>query len=1331
MIIGLAMLGLSGCDTGQRNLSQGTTVVPVNCTGGVPVLLSGTFEACPGDSISLEVLNPGATVADNIPFFRATGANPIEIAGVTVDLIMLGNHPIFECPYGRIEVVVPTGARDGTIRLIVAAADGTQTDAGIVNYIGCPEIVGYVVGASGTFLLDAVGVQSPTTFFVYGYNFSSVTSATVTHPGPAGQPVVFAGLAATGAVIPGLAGGMDAVEVDIDPIAQAALIAPAFFYYLKLELVASGGATTQTSNAVEVAVRGVFGPGDNEDMPGTITGLILPTGIRSGIIEIKFNLTSMPANARYDLGPEVLGTRLVPRWTNSLGQSGPCTPIGESGLKMLSGVEEQQSAYPALIGGGASQVFRWDAAKDIFPATPGNAPQPEWVILTLRPGNDLPDVTTNASGEWETGRLVILNQDDDVPFGDGQLIETFGSKAFQDLTAPSTASWNESQPGNLVGSPIGGGVPPWGNGTDDVVLQSDHVYEFNTDSGDISDLTDLVPLFVSNPGSSIGEYHFRSFLMPAGLSTEGATPNLSFFGTRPFVLRISGDGNPDTLVCQINATMHFDGANGTPGVTATGAPGVGGLGGLGGGDGGDGGAVVIAGTSVMTNTPAGNGGNNGGFGGTNITFRLDSGTSGPKSGAGGGGGCATRGEDGFVNFAATTIQAPGAKGGPARGDSSIRTAIAGSGGGGGGGGAFRGSTTGMLINRGGGGGGGGGGAFELVARGSVAIGGEITVNGGNGGQGSAGTGGPAGGGSGGTIRVSATGDIAMSEDIVLEALPGIGFTDSPTYIGGDGALGRIRLEANGSINFPSQADFTDVQPAMGTPGVSSGQCSPLAIDAGTGVDGALNLAGLSGIVTIDTSTGRVLSPTGGLLLQNASGDGEFHLSTLNVPVGVTLRGFASDFVAANNPLILRVQDEATIAGIIDVSGFDGGVADVLTTPATPTGGLGGVGGPAGGRGGAGGFANSATDFADGGFGGLEILPAELVDLDPPFDAPGGGGLPIGFALAIPAIGGESVTTATTLHAGKGGGGGYAVVGRAGSSALASADDGAGGTVYGSLLFVSPLDGSPLQVGGGGGAGGGGNVNPAAGVLYSHAPGTGGGGGGGFLQVAVGERLTITAAAQLLARGGNAFRGPANGGNAGAGAGGGIHVQCGGFMLVEVGGPVVDVRGGDANRTDFPPGTGYVTSASPDSGTTTAAGDGGSGRIRFETPLGFVMAGDLAINPPPSLGNFRRGDMFESTARSLSYQVLAGGVARRSGALFDAPLIATAAPLPAGTDILLLLQGGPESEADPGRPADFVPAVDDVTLLNGAEFVRMTWFLYSNSTTFQVPIVDIVTVDFGY
>lgn len=1297
LVLGVVQaVGLTGCNTGRRNDGVTASTGPaIDCTDGTPFLLNvSTNEACAGATITLNGLNLPLDMADMRVTFTNSGGT-ISVAGQIVQVVDNGPDPNFDgCQSVSVLVTVPSGARSGLIRLEAIKPDGARVIAGNASFTACPEIVGFGVGNGATGFLAWTGANMflNDQLQVFGYNLDGVTDVEAVDPNGTvfnGWAVAPGGVANPDYMLPP---GMSVVTVTV----ENALVPDCESFFFELELTASQGGAPLASNRIIVPVRRAFAPDDFEDLPGVITGALVPPGVLSGLIPITYNLMADPPQSTYDVIPQFFDTD-AGAWVDCDGVT------ASEGVNHLSGHPAMTSLVDGIPGGGATYTFMWDSSAQVTGPT---ALVP--VRLAVQPGATsamgVCPTAPDPNSRFELPAIVIANGGP----REGAIEENFNDQVKFD---EGSAQWNLTSSGQLVGGATGS--LPWGMGLSAIVLEAGRDYVFNTDNGSLFDQTDManpVELGVGQPGALEGEFHYQSLVM-----NEGA--NVTVEGDNPLIIRLSGTGNPDSLVGVFRADLNLDGENGTQGDDVPFAQGFGGLGRAGGGMGGDGGWVdVMPGPPGMVtgDIPAFDGGNNGGEGGRNVTFAVISGTSAARSGAGGGGGCVARGVDGSDTSSGTQQQAENGRGGPIRGDATLQNIVCGSGGGGGGTTTFRQLMTSDLVARTGGGAGAGGGGLLVIANGTIDISGEITANGGRGENGASAAAGPGGGGSGGTIRFSAVGDILVRDSAVIEAVGGLGDTSGGSGIltSGRGADGRIRFEAGPGrrVNFPSIGDFSQLMPPITASGISEGTAAAGTIDGGTGLDGALNLTGAPGtIYTADTDAGIITNPMGTTILTRTVDPVDFHLASLNIADEVTLVGVGS------LPLILRVSGNATIDGTIDVNGDNGGTPDVGVTP--PTGGLGGLGGPGSARGGDGGFVVTDTDFTHGGDGALtHLMPYGLLDPVPPYSGGGSGGDPFPPPVILAATGGETIVDTALDIAGPGGGGGYAAAGNSGM-APGAGEAGEGGSKYGSARFtLAPVSSDPLPVGGGPGGGGGGHIQSMA-APFPSAPGTGGGGGGGFVQVSVAGNLLVSADATFLAKGGDAFRAPFKGGNAGAGAGGGVFIQC--DAVAEFRG-AIDVRGGTANR--LPSGVAYTPNTYLNAG-----GNGASGRVRIESPTGFVPEGALEVVPTPSIGTFLEAGAVLTDALSEPYQLTVdGGASARGEVVFDpAQVVST---IPAGSAIKILYSGAKYSLDNPGAIGEFIGLVDDPASLDDPDFIRLHFYLFNGGTA---PSIDSYLLEYSY
>ncbi|HBK56541.1 MAG TPA: hypothetical protein DDZ76_09735, partial [Xanthomonadales bacterium] len=225
-------------------------------------------------------------------------------------------------------------------------------------------------------------------------------------------------------------------------------------------------------------------------------------------------------------------------------------------------------------------------------------------------------------------------------------------------------------------------------------------------------------------------------------------------------------------------------------------------------------------------------------------------------------------------------------------------------------------------------------------------------------------------------------------------------------------------------------------------------------------------------------------------------DGVLNYTSINIPAGVTVR-FQRNTL--NTPVQIRVSGNATIDGVIDVSGGDSAAVGTAGDGVIADDGIPGSGGPGGFDGGRGG-APGASGFV----GGQGIGP--------------GGGFPSQWQV---------VSAGVSFGCG-GGGGGFAIDGGLGrywggvsGTCNTVTQTAGGGRAYGNERLLPLIGGS----GGGGAAGG------------QTFAGSGGGGGGGAILIAASGTLTINGA--IRANGGRAGASAGTGtGGAGRGGGGG-------------------------------------------------------------------------------------------------------------------------------------------------------------------------------------------------
>ena len=1249
----------------------------------------------PGDVLLLEGNNFDPSIAGNTVRFVSSGGT-IELLGLILDVMVAPFVPGIGA-MSEMTVMVPSGVRSGTIELDVALPGGGFATAGSLPFDAAPVIVETGIGDNG----DGVGILRdinlnifPAEIALLGRNFEGAIAVEFTDGiQTLASPNVSFGLPPNANYTPGPA--VEALTVEVPTTLLPQICTSARVTVTVTRTLPSG--TMIESFPFEIPYLFLdIASGQTSDVDLHAPVVHLPDGVRGGEVVIDHRLVAGPPSSRWTVIPEYQDPD-DPTGNTWL----PCTPIvdglsSETGMSVLAGSSVVPSVVDGSISPGDRRRFRWASEIDL--------PASEGVVVTrirVLPSDPIPTLGTGPAiciPPYISEPIVIDNRAEAL---DVVLTRT---EEFDDAAAAdpsSTALWDGS---GVLTAPLGAGASDsFGTGTVDLQLNTGE-YLIDTDAATIFDVTSgtAIDLLPGQPGASLGEIHLRSLVIDPGAMVTGV-------GSAPAIIRCSGDGTDAFLALDLAGTIDFRGEEGT--MASNFAAGTGGPAGPGGGAGGDGASVFLnpqnqTASSVIFATDGG--GSGGGAGPLSTLVLPGTSASTPRSGPGGGGGHAERGEDGVNTFIATApYNTKVGRGGPARGDSLGSTIHGGGGGGGGGATIVRLSAT-NTLEKFGGGGGGGGGAIEFVVQGRIVVSGSVLVDGGDGRVGSSGTqSGAGGGGAGGTIALRASGDLNIEVNTAeLSALGGFGGITNPglnQLRGGNGSVGRIILEPGGQLGLPGVVELDGLDVSLMSPGLSQG--IPVgAVNLGSGIDGPLDetVLSMSGVYTIDTDTGAIEDPTGALVLTAASGGGLFELTSLHVPADVTLRAFGAE------PLEFLVDGPAQVLGTIDVSGEDGGIS-----PAPGVAAAGGLAGPAGGAGGASGEGAGVTAFP-GLDGSLPPnLPASLIN--PPMT---GGGSPIPLSPIFPAEGGtESVELSPLCSGGSGGGGAHTLPGSDTFEEVSCAPPiAAGGTEYGSSTF---LVADPLQVGASlelrtGGSGGGGGAGGSDGTGVSDS-GSSGGGGGGYVRIQA-ETIDVLPGATLDASGGDAFQAGPRGGNGGAGAGGAIRLVTPGTLNIDAA-TTIRVSGGDANQP--PVGAAYVPNFRQ------SGGDGGVGRLRLESSLGFANSANSPIDPEPIVGTFETQGLARFVALSQPFRLTVDdGVVRVGDAALDPPVVDQTN---AAGVVRVLFEGAPADPASPNLPGEFSPAVADVSLLEPFEFLRFRVYLYSSAT--EAPTVE--SIDLPY
>jgi len=263
---------------------------------------------------------------------------------------------------------------------------------------------------------------------------------------------------------------------------------------------------------------------------------------------------------------------------------------------------------------------------------------------------------------------------------------------------------------------------------------------------------------------------------------------------------------------------------------------------------------------------------------------------------------------------------------------------------------------------------------------------------------------------------------------------------------------------------------------------------------------------LTAVHTFDTDSGEL----DGVVHPAWTGT-ELNVGAVDIPVGAAL------FVTGSQAFVMNSDADISVAGLIDVSGEDGGTGAVGCN--NTAGGAGGNGGPGG--------------FSGGAGGGL---------------APGSG-LEDGLPGAGPGAGGNGATNGSSNGSAGGGGAGHNDNGTSGQANLSAVPTGgASGPLYASL---------PPLLGGSGGGGGTVEKDSTGGTLTSGDDDAGGGGGGGGAARLVAAGI-LNIDGLIDASGGEGGVADCAGGDGGGGSGGALVLLAPGLPTVT---GVLDVTGG--------------------------------------------------------------------------------------------------------------------------------------------------------------------------
>ncbi|MCA8961945.1 MAG: putative Ig domain-containing protein, partial [Planctomycetes bacterium] len=596
----------------------------------------------PGQVIAVEVLGYDPVPSNNRVDFRTDSGAVVQAASV-VSVTPLGLTPSAQLPRAEVEVSVPSGVPYGVLEYRVhdPISGVTSVSPTSISFSIRPQIVGFSAGRDREpFLVtDLAGQLVSPELQVYGIG-SLGLSPDVDQPDGVdltGVQLLFGD--ATAPTVP-LAPGFEVRTLFFD--SPTTITAPCVTSYLRVNTADFG----EPSNSIIVPVRQSVAAGEYEDLPGTIVGCSVPSGVRTGVVPITFLLAMDPPQSSYDVEIDWYDDTQLPgsEWQ-------PCTGLSvDEGAFLHTGAPIAPSGLPAIVGGGALHTFYWDTEADLPSEVRGT--RLRFRIVDPNPVPFICETFSLPGVHYESPDLAI----DNSVSPSATVREEFGDDTYLDTVASPDAAWGSGQ--LTTGDDP---VPlPWGEGTLDVVLAAGEMYELNTDLGSLVDLTSISGPVTLVPGSGSGTLDCRTFVQEAGAS-------LTIVGSGPVVIRCSGVGDPATVVVSISGAIDLDGSAGAPGSSSS--PAAGGGAGPGGGPGGDGGWIETSPTGVVIGqSHATAGGNSGGRAGRNVTLARIGSPSSAAAGPGGGGGAMFAGGDGVVTLSSSIPQESPGRGGPRRGD---------------------------------------------------------------------------------------------------------------------------------------------------------------------------------------------------------------------------------------------------------------------------------------------------------------------------------------------------------------------------------------------------------------------------------------------------------------------------------------------------------------------------------------------------------------------------------------------------------------------------------------------------------------------------------------
>lgn len=606
--LALFVLFVYACDSGRRPDNDGPTgtasfTSPVGGGGGgggsftVPILTSvshGSAETlCVGSVCTLEGINFSPNLEENVVTFRA-GSTSIRGAPLDVTFPPGGGS----ARASLLRVLVPSGVVNGSIELEV-----NGIFAGAFGYVACPMVTAFDIGEEGDFEHlehNVLGFTGVTTVRIHGLNFEEVNQVVIQDSTGAQVTLTTADFRRRN-VAP--TNGYDTLVFTVEGL-RLSIREPRDRLIMNL--------ATSESNSNSVSVPVVFVPGGGgEPLGPVINGVIMPVGVRTGPVRLRYSILDRPIDMAYEMLVQWTVNPRDDEWFNAKLKFDDPEADGAD-ITRPNRILPGSMAHPPISGliraPGAIRTYTWDAQNDVNFRALNNAfdpsegrPSRNWQVSFRIEAR----MAFESQDRAEAGILFVTppisyidledrpGEDSIQSVREAEFVEDFRSSArrddeiledmgIEDLTAfwgpPDNAGALE---GRLGFTP----TPKFGVGTVDLTLDPfapddfegetvlNEFYRFDTSNMTLTQVAVVLveddenpeveiefPIFPTlrepNPGEDAGEFHFRSLNIP------GVT-DVDTIGRRPLVIRLSS-GVVDSTEVSLTMNGVIDGSGESP-----------------------------------------------------------------------------------------------------------------------------------------------------------------------------------------------------------------------------------------------------------------------------------------------------------------------------------------------------------------------------------------------------------------------------------------------------------------------------------------------------------------------------------------------------------------------------------------------------------------------------------------------------------------------------------------------------------------------------------------------------------------------------------------------